>query len=69
PGRGRHAGRIGALRVRDEAGREFLLGSGLSDAQRESPPPVGSWVTYTHRGETRLGLPRFATFLRQRDEP
>lgn len=69
PGRGRHAGRVGALHVRDEAGREFLLGSGLSDAQRESPPPIGSWVTYTHRGETRLGLPRFATFVRQRDEP
>lgn len=69
PGRGRHAGRVGALRVRDETGREFLLGSGLSDAQRESPPPIGSWVTYTHRGETRRGLPRFATFWRQRDEP
>jgi DNA ligase-1 len=69
PGRGRNAGRVGALRVRDEAGREFLLGAGLSDAQREAPPPIGSWVTYTHRGETRLGQPRFATFLRLRDEP
>jgi len=68
-GRGRHAGRVGALRVRDEAGREFLLGAGLSDAQREVPPPLGSWVTYTHRGETRLGQPRFATFVRLRDEP
>jgi DNA ligase-1 len=69
PGRGRHAGRIGALRVRDEAGRAFLLGAGLSDAQRDVPPPIGSWVTYTHRGETRLGQPRFASFVRLRDEP
>ncbi len=68
-GRGRHAGRVGALRLRDDAGREFLLGSGLSDAQREDPPPVGALVTYTHRGETSRGLPRFATFLRVRDEP
>lgn len=69
PGRGRLAGRIGALRVRDDAGREFLIGSGLSDAQRDAPPPIGTRVTFVHRGETRHGLPRFATFLRVRDEP
>ncbi|MDP3083090.1 MAG: DNA ligase [Rubrivivax sp.] len=69
PGQGRHLGRLGALRVRDAAGREFQLGSGFSDAQREAPPPLGSWVTYTFLGRTRTGLPRFASFLRRRDEP
>lgn len=69
PGRGRHAGRLGALQVRDEAGRVFALGSGLSDAQRDHPPPLGSVVTYRFRGLTRHGLPRFATFWRLRDEP
>ncbi|MFO1338098.1 MAG: DNA ligase [Burkholderiaceae bacterium] len=64
PGRGRFAGQVGALRLRDEAGREFLVGSGLSEAQRAHPPAVGSWVTYTWRGETAHGLPRFATLLR-----
>jgi DNA ligase 1 len=63
-GRGRLAGRLGALQVRDGQGREFLIGTGFSDAERAAPPPLGSAVTYTHRGFTRTGLPRFASFLR-----
>lgn len=66
PGRGRHAGRMGALRVRSEEGIEFLLGTGFSDTQRENPPPAGSTVTYSHRGHTATGVPRFASFLRVR---
>jgi len=66
-GRGRHAGRMGALRVRSAAGVDFLLGTGFSDAERESPPPLGSWVTFTHRGVTADGVPRFASFLRLRE--
>jgi DNA ligase 1 len=66
PGRGRHAGRLGALRVRTDEGTEFLIGTGLSDAEREHPPPLGSVVTYTHRGHTESGVPRFASFLRVR---
>jgi DNA ligase-1 len=65
-GRGRHAGRMGALRVRSPAGVDFLLGTGFSDAERESPPPLGSSVTFTHRGVTADGVPRFASFLRVR---
>jgi DNA ligase-1 len=67
PGRGRHTGRMGALRVRTPAGREFLLGTGFSDAERASPPPPGSVVSYRHRGHTEGGLPRFASFLRVRE--
>jgi DNA ligase-1 len=67
-GRGRHAGRMGALRVRSAAGVDFLLGSGFSDAERDSPPPTGSWVTFTHHGVTADGVPRFASFLRVRSE-
>ncbi|MBK1615425.1 DNA ligase [Rubrivivax gelatinosus] len=66
-GRGRHEGRLGALRVRTEDGTEFLLGTGFSDAQRDAPPPVGSVVSYRHRGLTAGGLPRFASFLRVRE--
>jgi DNA ligase-1 len=66
-GRGRHAGRMGALRVRSAAGVAFPLGTGFSDAERESPPPLGSWVTFTHRGVTADGVPRFASFLRLRE--
>lgn len=68
PGRGRHAGRLGALQVRDEQGRHFALGTGFSDTQRDAPPALGSTVTYTYRGRTEAGLPRFASFLRVRGE-
>jgi DNA ligase 1 len=63
-GRGRHAGRLGALRVRTGAGVEFSLGTGFSDVQREDPPAPGTRVTYTFRGVTLAGVPRFASFLR-----
>jgi DNA ligase-1 len=66
PGRGRHQGRLGALLVRAENGAEFRLGTGFSDALRDAPPPVGAVLTYTHRGHTPSGLPRFASFLRLR---
>lgn len=69
PGQGRHAGRLGALRVRDGWGRVFEIGSGFTDAQRSNPVPIGAIVTYTYRGRTTTGLPRFATFKRVRDEP
>ena len=35
-----------------------------TDAQREAPPPPGSWVTFRYRGLTAQGVPRFASFLR-----
>ncbi|MFZ2987703.1 MAG: DNA ligase, partial [Ideonella sp.] len=64
PGQGKYAGQLGALRVRNEAGQVFRIGTGLSDAQRLSPPPLGSRVSYRWRGETSTGLPRFASLLR-----
>ena len=63
-GRGKYVGLLGALEVRTPEGRQFLIGSGLSDAQRREPPPLGSVITYRYRDLTRTGLPRFATFLR-----
>ena len=66
PGTGKYAGKLGALRVRTDDGREFSVGSGFSDAQRESPPPVGTVITYRFRGLTAKGMPRFPSFLRIR---
>ncbi len=68
PGKGRHAGALGALKVRTPDGREFLLGTGFSDAQRRSPPAIGAIVTYRFRDVTHSGLPRFASFLRVRHD-
>jgi len=68
PGRGKYAGMTGALLVERADGVRFRLGSGLDDAHRAAPPPVGSLVTYRYSGHTRNGLPRFARFLRVRHE-
>lgn len=68
PGKGKYAGMLGALRVRTPEGKAFLLGTGFSDAQRRQPPSVGAQVTYRYRDLTARGLPRFASFLRVREE-
>lgn len=67
PGRGRLADVMGALRVRTAGGIEFRIGTGFTDAERRDPPPVGSWISYTHRGLTPSGLPRFASYWRRHD--
>lgn len=64
PGRGRLAGLMGALRLRNAAGIEFRIGTGFTDEQRRDPPAVGSWIAYTHRGHTPSGVPRFASYWR-----
>ena len=68
PGAGKYRGAVGALEVQAADGRRFLVGSGLSDALRHDPPPLGSVITYRYRDLTSTGLPRFATYLR-RHEP
>ncbi len=69
PGKGKYAGMLGALRVRTADGREFSLGTGFTDAQRREPPALGATVTYRYHDLTNTGLPRFASFLRMRQEP
>jgi DNA ligase-1 len=68
PGKGKHAGMLGALRVEMPDGRQFSLGSGFTAAQRRNPPPVGTLVTYRYRELTPNGLPRFPHFLRVRED-
>jgi DNA ligase-1 len=68
PGKGRQAGRLGALRVEMPDGKRFSIGTGFTDAQRGNPPPIGSLVTYRYRELTRNGIPRFPLYLRVRDE-
>ncbi|MEJ7687605.1 MAG: hypothetical protein WKG52_11770 [Variovorax sp.] len=68
PGRGKHVGRLGALLVETPEGRRFKLGGGFTDAQRETPPAIGTWVSYRHNGTNPGGLPRFARFIRVRND-
>jgi DNA ligase-1 len=74
PGKGRHAGVMGALLVEmpgvdGKPGERFKLGTGFSDKQRQSPPAVGTLVTYRFRGLNNSGIPRFASFMRVREVP
>jgi DNA ligase-1 len=66
PGKGKYSGMLGAIVVRNEAGQKFAIGTGFSEAERQSPPPIGSLVTYKYYGLTNKGKPRFASFLRVR---
>jgi DNA ligase len=65
-GHGKYTGQLGAMRVRLDDGTEFSIGTGLTDADRRAPPPVGARVTFTYRGTTAAGVPRFASYLRRR---
>ena len=65
-GRGRHKGRCGALEVRAADGTAFKVGTGLSDAQRDNPPAIGSTITYRYQELTNAGVPRFPSFVGER---
>ena len=65
-GNGKYKNMVGSLRLRMGNGQEFYVGSGLTDALRADPPPLGSLITFRHQGFTDKGLPRFPVYLRQR---
>ena len=68
PGKGKYAGKMGALQVETADGKRFQIGTGFTDAVRAHPPAVGTLVTFTYRGLTKNGLPRFASYLRVREK-
>jgi len=65
-GKGKHKGKLGALVVQLKDGTEFSVGTGFSDAQRASPPPVGSVITFRYQELSDAGVPRFPSFVRVR---
>jgi DNA ligase-1 len=65
-GKGKYRNMLGSLVVKTSSGIVFRLGSGFTDQQRQSPPIIGSTVTYKYIGKTQRGVPRFASFLRVR---
>lgn len=72
-GQGKHAGKLGALLVEMPAidgkpAQRFKLGTGFTDAQRQNPPAVGTQITYRFRGLNDSGIPRFASFMRVRED-
>ena len=67
-GKGKYQGMMGALRVQAPDGKKFLIGTGFTDQTRKNPPPLRTTITYTYRGLTDTGLPRFPSYLRVRED-
>jgi DNA ligase-1 len=61
-GKGKHAGRLGALVCELEDGTRFNVGTGFSDAQRAQPPRIGEYVRVKFFELTDGGVPRFPVF-------
>src|SRR4051794_40907351 len=67
-GKGKHKGRLGAVEVVLKDGTRFSVGTGFSDAERESPPPVGTVITFRYQELSDGGVPRFPSFVRVRKD-
>ncbi len=67
-GKGKFTGMLGSLEIETDAGIRFHLGVGFKNADRINPPPMGSRVTFTYRGLTKNGVPKFASFFRVRTD-
>lgn len=65
-GKGKYKNQLGSLKVKMPSGLTFKIGSGFTDQDRKSPPPIGSTITFKYIGKTARGVPRFASFLRMR---
>lgn len=65
PGKGKHKGRLGALVCVADNGATFAIGTGFSDAERATPPAIGSRVTYKYQELTDAGVPRFPIYARK----
>lgn len=62
-GQGKHRNRVGSLKLITPKGVRFSCGSGLSDAEREDPPEIGTIVSYRFQELTDAGIPRFPTYV------
>lgn len=68
PGKGKHKGVLGGLVLRLPNGKEFNIGTGLTDAERRNPPMLGATITYRYTELTDDGIPKCAPYLRVRDD-
>jgi len=62
-GTGRHKGRLGALLVELQDGTPFAVGTGLSDAERDAPPAMGTIITFRYQELSDGGVPRFPSYV------
>ena len=73
PGQGKYKNKMGSMLVAwldaDGHYKEFKIGSGFTDAERENPPAIGVQVSFKYYALTNSGIPRFATYWRERRTP
>ena len=62
-GAGKHKGRLGALEVELRDGTRFSVGTGFSDAERGTPPAVGTIITFRYQELSNDGVPRFPSYV------
>lgn len=62
-GLGKHTGRIGSLICATSSGKQFHVGTGLTDEQRQNPPKTGSKIKIAYQELTMDGIPRFPVYL------
>lgn len=67
-GRGKYEGMLGSLEVETQDGTRFFIGSGLDTKIRQNPPQLGTIITFKFYGYTKRGKPKFASFLRVRED-
>jgi DNA ligase-1 len=67
-GKGRNADRMGSILVEMKNGIRFKIGTGFTDEERNNPPPVGTIIRFKYYGITKSGVPKFASFLRVREQ-
>ena len=67
-GKGKYKNIMGSITVTLENGTTFKLGTGFTDKVRHAPPQPGSTVTFKYYGLTKNGIPKFASFLRVRQD-
>lgn len=62
-GKGKYIGMIGSLIVRNKGGKEYKVGTGLNDDDRQYPPSIGSLITVQYAELTRDDIPRFPVYI------
>lgn len=68
-GKGKYTGMMGAIWVVTSDNIRFKIGTGFKDTERQSPPKIGTTVNFRYNGLTDSGIPRFARYVRVRNNP
>ena len=68
PGKGKNLNMMGSLTIELKNGKRFRLGNGFTKHERENPPTKGTYVTFKHYGFTKNGIPKFASFMHERNK-